>query len=417
MNTVNKKRMIALAVSLFTASGVALYSALSPFEFAVAHANPQANPQVQVIDNLPVANTAAMENAASIDVVFVLDTTGSMGGMIDAAKEKIWSIASTLASADNTPHLRIGFVAYRDRGDAYVTKTVALSNDLDSAYAQLMDFRAEGGGDGPESVNKGLYDAVNSMSWSQNDSTYKAVFLVGDAPPHMDYDNEMTYPQIIKEAKRKGIVVNSILCGTDSFAATQWQTIAQLGYGKYFQVKQNGSAVAVRTPYDDKIALLAAKLDETRMYYGNEEDKRVYEAKVSASTKLKERSSIEAQARRGLFNSSAGGKANFAGDNDLLADLESGEVQLESIAEDELPQSLAEVPKPVRAQVVEETRERRAALKKEIQLLGSQRSEFLKQELAKRDDTKDSLDVQIWETIKEQTADKGIHYSADGPEY
>ena len=80
-----------------------------------------------------------------IDVVFVLDTTGSMGGLIQTAKEKIWAIASTMASAQPTPELRIGLVAYRDRGDAYVTRVVDLSDDLDSVYATLMDFQADGG--------------------------------------------------------------------------------------------------------------------------------------------------------------------------------------------------------------------------------------------------------------------------------
>ena len=57
-----------------------------------------------------------------VDVVFVLDTTGSMSGLIETAKEKIWSIASTMASAQPTPEIRIGLIGYRDKGDAYVTR-------------------------------------------------------------------------------------------------------------------------------------------------------------------------------------------------------------------------------------------------------------------------------------------------------
>src|SRR5262245_15962877 len=54
-----------------------------------------------------------------VEVVFVLDTTGSMEGLIAAAKEKIWSIATTLSNANSAPEIRMGLVAYRDRGDAY----------------------------------------------------------------------------------------------------------------------------------------------------------------------------------------------------------------------------------------------------------------------------------------------------------
>ena len=67
-----------------------------------------------------------------VEVVFVLDTTGSMGGLIQAAKEKIWSIATTMAQAQPAPEIRIGLVAYRDRGDSYITRVVDLSTDLES---------------------------------------------------------------------------------------------------------------------------------------------------------------------------------------------------------------------------------------------------------------------------------------------
>lgn len=83
--------------------------------------------------------------------------------MLQAAKEKIWSIASTMAQADPAPEIKMGLVAYRDRGDDYVTRVVDLSDDLDSLYATLMDFQAAGGGDGPESVNQALYDAVHKV--------------------------------------------------------------------------------------------------------------------------------------------------------------------------------------------------------------------------------------------------------------
>ncbi len=112
----------------------------------------------------PINHHITIDDKPRIDVVFVLDTTGSMGGLIQTAKEKIWSIATTMASAQQAPEIRIGLVAYRDRNDAYVTKVVDLSTDLDSVYAALMDFEANGGGDTPESVNAALYDAVHNMS-------------------------------------------------------------------------------------------------------------------------------------------------------------------------------------------------------------------------------------------------------------
>src|SRR6516165_2556723 len=130
-----------------------------------------------------------------VEVVFCLDTTGSMGGLIDAAKKKIWSISNQIAAGKPTPDLKVGLVAYRDRGDAYVTKVIDLTDDLDAIHGHLMGFKAEGGGDFPESVNQALNEAVTKITWSKDKKTLKIIFLVGDAPPHMDYKDDVKYPE------------------------------------------------------------------------------------------------------------------------------------------------------------------------------------------------------------------------------
>src|SRR5438552_12164021 len=101
-------------------------------------------------------DNAKKQDKPQVEVVFCLDTTGSMGGLIDAAKQKIWSICNQIAGGKPTPQLKVGLVAYRDRGDEYVTKVTDLTDDLDAIHTQLMGFRAAGGGDFPESVNQAL---------------------------------------------------------------------------------------------------------------------------------------------------------------------------------------------------------------------------------------------------------------------
>src|ERR1700736_2835183 len=133
-----------------------------------------------------------------IEVCFVLDTTGSMGGLIEGAKQKIWSIANEMISAKPTPELKLGLVGYRDRGDEYVVKTFTLTNDIDAIYGHLREFVAAGGGDFPESVNEALAEAIHKMSWSKDDKVLKIIFLVGDAPPHMDYPNSPKYPDLCR---------------------------------------------------------------------------------------------------------------------------------------------------------------------------------------------------------------------------
>jgi Mg-chelatase subunit ChlD len=351
-----------------------------------------------------------------IDVVFVLDTTGSMGGLIQTAKDKIWSIARTMASAQPTPDIRIGLVAYRDRGDAYVTQVVDLSSDLDSVYARLMDFDANGGGDTPESVNKALYDAVHKVSWSQDPQAYQVVFLIGDAPPHTDYQDELQYPEILAQAREKGIVVNTIQCGDMPITMEPWQQIASLGQGRYFQVEQAGGAVALVTPFDADIAALSAQLDKTRLYYGTGEEKERMELKVAATDKLNSFASVESLARRGAFNASPAGSANRLGEMELVDAISSGKVSLAELDDADLPESLKPLAPAEQEAVILQMTEERQQLTKQIRELADKRDLFLETKIAEEGGATDSLDQKIYETVSLQAAKAGLTYEG-GPDY
>src|SRR4029078_1105742 len=102
-----------------------------------------------------------------LEMVFVLDTTGSMGGLIDGAKQRIWGIVNDVMQTPAKPNVGVGLVAYRDHGDSYVTQVLPLTNDLDKVYTTLMEYRANGGGDGPEDVRQALSDGVRKAGWSK----------------------------------------------------------------------------------------------------------------------------------------------------------------------------------------------------------------------------------------------------------
>jgi uncharacterized protein YegL len=364
----------------------------------------------------PPRNIVAPIGAKRVEVVFVLDTTGSMGGLIHAAKEKIWSIASTLAQAQQAPEISMGLVAYRDRGDAYVTKVVDLNRDLDSMYVKLMDFAADGGGDGPEAVNEALEAAINRMSWSQDQSTYRVVFLVGDAPPHMDYQDDAKYPQVVAAAAAKGIVVNTIQCGGLSDTVAPWQQIAALGHGRYFTVEQAGSAVAIETPFDARIATLAAELDGTRLFYGTAEQQAAMAAKVDATTRLNEEASVAARARRGAFNVSSAGETNLLGERELVDDVASGRVDLAAVPPAQLPASIAALPAEAQSEVLAQTAQKREELKLQIADLAAQRDAYIETQVDAAGGAGASLDQQIYDAVREQAAPLGIDYE-HGPRF
>ena len=395
-----KSKIIALALFATTAMGIALFPSIQ---------------QAQAIANVK-ANTTPIQNH-QIEVVFILDTTSSMSGLIQAAKEKIWSIASTMASSEQAPDIKMGLVAFRDRGDTYVTKVLDLSQDLDSMYAQLMDFKAQGGGDGPESVNQALYDAINRVSWSTDESVYKVAFLIGDAPPHMDYPNEVQFPLTLEHAKQKGIIVNTIQSGQNNSTAPVWQNIALLGDGKYFQVENSGNAVAVATPFDKKLSELSASLEDTRLYYGNAEAKKNQKRKNEATSKLRNELSQAALARRATFNATSSGESNFLGKGELVDAIASGRLELDEIDKDDMPASLQALAPEEQMEIITDQARRREIIKSDIKKLSESRNDYIGRKIAAKGNVSDSLDEKIYSTIKEQAKQKGLIYESESASY
>lgn len=398
--TVNSK-IVTLALLAATAIGIATFPLIQ---------------QAAAIQSVPTT-TLAPAQSHRIEVVFVLDTTSSMTGLIQAAREKIWSIATSMASARQNPEIRMGLVAFRDRGDAYITRVYDLSSDLDSMYANLMDFTAEGGGDSPESVNQALYDAVHDISWSQDNNTYRVVFLVGDAPPHMDYHNDVKYPVTLEVARQKGIVVNAIQSGQHQHTRPAWQQIAALGQGEYFQVENSGNAVAIATPYDEQLSALAAEYEATRLFFGDAESKKAQQAKVEANARLRKELSSAALARRDTFNSTASGRYNALPEFELVEEVTSGRVDLDEIATEDLPASLQSMAPAEQMQVIEEQAKRRETLQQQIRALAESRNSYIEDEIEAAGGADDSLDEKIYRAVREQAAAVGLTYDRDTASY
>ena len=216
-----------------------------------------------------LAGAKAVTGKPVVEVAFVLDTTGSMGPLIEGAKRKIWSIATAIVDANPDAEIRMGLVAYRDIGDEYVTKKFELTTDIQDLYANLLELRARGGGDWPESVNEALDVAVTKLSWTQGSEICRIMFLVGDAPPHMDYAQDTKYPEVLRMARERGIMVNAVQAGGARDTERVWRTIAQMGHGRYIPIPQDGGhLVVIETPYDREIIELQDEINGTVIPYG-----------------------------------------------------------------------------------------------------------------------------------------------------
>ncbi len=344
-----------------------------------------------------------------IEVVFCLDTTGSMGGLIEGAKQKIWSISNQIAGGKPAPELKIGLVAYRDRGkgEEYITKVIELTDDLDAIHGKLLEFKAAGGGDAPESVNQALDDAVNKIKWSTDKKTLRIIYLVGDAPPHMDYADDVKYPETCKKACEKGIIINSIQCGGDTECQKHWKEICKLAEGSYAQIARTGGVEVVATPFDKDLAEINSELTKSTLVYGRGAARAEGEAKRMRAGALP----APAAADRAAYAAKDGKVAAY----DLLDAIKSGKLKLDEVKKEELPEQMQKMDAKERKEYLDKLDKRRTELNKKALELDKKRGEYIKEELAKRakekgKDGKDSFDNQVLESLRKHAKKFDINY-------
>ena len=183
--------------------------------------------EIDVVFNSPRARLSRVP----LDLLFVLDTTGSMGEEIQRLKTTIELINLNLSSLSTSPRVRFGMVLYKDRGDEYVTRVVPFTEDLQAFQSSLDQVEASGGGDTPEDLQAALQEAMK-MSW--NRGGVRLAFVVTDAPPHLDYGQGYNYARAAEEAKEKGIKFFSVgTGGLDLLGEVVLRQIAQYTSAKY----------------------------------------------------------------------------------------------------------------------------------------------------------------------------------------
>eukprot|EP00727_Mastigamoeba_balamuthi_P011101 m51a1_g6613 hypothetical protein (1277) ;mRNA; f:23176-27645 len=186
---------------------------------------------------------AAGEQRWGVDLVFVVDETGSMGGQIQVVKERVTDIVATVSALPLCGGLRVGLVGYRDHSDAWVSCVhVPLTADLARVVAGVDRMAAGGGGDYPEAVADGLYELVR-LGWRAGAS--KTAVLIADAPPHGVGVPGDSFPEgcpcgqdwleQVQGCREMGIVVHAVAC--KGLRETDvWRRIARDTHGQYFEL-------------------------------------------------------------------------------------------------------------------------------------------------------------------------------------
>lgn len=334
-----------------------------------------------------------------VDVAFVLDTTGSMRNLIEGAKRKIWSIATAIVDANPQATIRMALIGYRDHGDAYVTDRYPLTTDINALYGKLLSYQAQGGGDWPESVNEALHLAINNLDWTEGSRARRLVFLVGDAPPHMDYEQDIPYADSVAIAKRRNIIVNAIQAGEAQDTARVWRSIAQMANGRYIRIPQDGGVIMVETPYDQDIQRLQNRLGETVIPYGEPRQASAMRAKLGEMNSASPATASD----MAKYNATKSGRREVVtGEGDLVADAEEGKIKVESIPAPQLEGTLAKMTPKEREAEVNKRIEERKTIRRDLDGLLQKRDGFLTQ--ARKTDPKgaDSFDTAVEELIRDQ---------------
>lgn len=342
-----------------------------------------------------------------MQIVFAIDVTGSMGGLIQAAKDKIWSIANSLKQGNPNIDLEIGLVAYKDRGDNFVTKIVGLNSDIDAVFAEINSLSANGGGDDPESVNQALNDAVTKMSWGHAPNDIRTIFLVGDCPPHMDYKRDTPYQKTCETALQKDIVINTIQMGQHRGTEPVWREIAALTHGEYNSTDMNVNQVVIATPYDDLIKQKSIELEQSKVFYGNAnkvaEEKKVVQDKIKSTSTM----TSESAARRADYLTNSVASDDYYGSSEIINEIKEGNIAIEDISYDELPEEIKVLEEDERTQKLEEMVQERVEAEDELDELIRQRDSYVTTNTSV-EVVETSLTNKVIQSVKKQAKKKDI---------
>ncbi len=161
------------------------------------------SPGGEEVLEVELAAAPALSNA--LDLMFVIDTTGSMSDELEYLKVELQNVIDQVeAASEQTLDLRLSANFYRDRGDEYVVRSFPFSSDVPAVLAQLAAQRSDGGDDYPEAVEAALEDAIDNHQW-RSQARARLLFLVLDAPPHHEQDILGTLQDVTRSAARQGI--------------------------------------------------------------------------------------------------------------------------------------------------------------------------------------------------------------------
>jgi tRNA uridine 5-carbamoylmethylation protein Kti12 len=343
-----------------------------------------------------------------VQVAILLDTSGSMEGLIEQAKSQLWRIVNEFAKAKQggaSPEVQVALYEYGksslSAAGGWIRQIQPLTTDLDKISEELFALRTNGG---DEYCGWVIRNAVNGLAWNPSSDVYKAIFIAGNEP---FTQGPVDYAESCKAAITKGIIVNTIHCGDETTGInTKWKDGALLADGNYLVIDQNRAVVSIEAPQDKEIAKLGMELNKTYLGYGvagraGETRQKAQDANVL---------SLAPASGAAVQRSVAKASSNYRNTSwDLVDASKESNFEMEKLKAEELPAEMQKMNAEERKAYVEKQSKERADLQTKINQLNREREQYVAQKMKETAGT-NTLDSVMISAIREQSAKRKFKF-------
>jgi hypothetical protein len=344
-----------------------------------------------------------IKNSPKIQAAILLDVSNSMDGLIEQAKAQLWTMVNVMGKAKcngETPQIEIALYEYgRDNNDlrkGYVKKITPFTSDLDDLSQKLFQLTTNGG---EEYCGYVIHTSLNELNWDTASSNYKVIFISGNE----DFlQGNISYTLACTEAKKKGVIVNTIYCGDRLQGIKEhWNLLGECGNGSFTNINSDAKPEDIPTPYDSTLITLNYKLNGTYLSYGymGSSKKELQGAMDVANSNINSYAGVN----RAVSKSSS--KTYYNSSWDLVDARAEDSKILEKVDLKTLPDSLQKKSKAELEVIVNQKSTERAGIQKEMQAVNAKREAYIAAEKikkAKAGNNSQTLESEVERIIRQQ---------------
>ena len=348
-----------------------------------------------------------------IQIAILLDTSGSMSGLIEQAKSELWKVVNEFATTirdGRRPSLEVALYEYGNNSlparEGYVRRIVPLTDDLDRVSEELFALTTNGGN---EYCGWVIRSATSELEWSASPDALKTIFIAGNEP---FTQGPVSHEESCREAVSRGITVNTIFCGPKSAGITgNWQAGSVVADGQFMSIDHNHQVAHIAAPQDKEIDRLGVTLNETYIPYGALGGSNLLRQQMQDSNAAKVgpgASTQRAICKVSRFYTNAAW--------DLVDAVREGTVELEKLKKEDLPEALRDLPIEKQRAYLDTRARERQQIHEKIRSLNEARKQFVAAERKKQSDAgKETLDSAIIKCVRAQAAKKAFRFSEGTP--